>query len=131
MLRTKRDYYESGGERFRPVGPVQTVGGYDETFNLLHDGLGRKTYVHCTAGINRASLTVLGYLTFCQGMELGKALNIIRTCRPQSNPYEVLWGNAPEKMLLSERMEDLYLYANTDGGGCSKEAGGDWRERYG
>ena len=97
-------------------------------FNLLHDGLGRKTYVHCTAGINRASLTVLGYLTFCQGMELGKALNIIRTCRPQSNPYEVSWQRA-RKMLLNERVEDLYLYANTDGGGCSKEEGGDWIAR--
>jgi hypothetical protein len=97
-------------------------------FNLLHDGLGRKTYVHCTAGINRASLTVLGYLTFCRGMELQKALNIIRTCRPQSNPYEVSWQGA-RKMLLSERVEDLYLYANTEGGGCSKEEGGDWIAR--
>ena len=97
-------------------------------FNLLHDGLGRKTYVHCTAGINRASLTVLGYLTFCRGMELQKAMNIIRTCRPQSNPYEVSWQRA-RKMLLSERVEDLYLYANTDGGGCSKEEGGDWIAR--
>ena len=97
-------------------------------FNLLHDGLGRKTYVHCTAGINRASLTVLGYLTFCRGMELQKALNIIRTCRPQSNPYEVSWQGA-RKMLLSERVEDLYLYVNTEGGGCSKEEGGDWIAR--
>jgi|TARA_B100001175_G_C19483468_1_gene628424 hypothetical protein len=32
-------------------------------------------------------------------------------------------------MLLSERVEDLYLYANTDGGGCSKEEGGDWIAR--
>ena len=30
VFRTKRNYYQSGGERFRPVGPVQTVGGYDE-----------------------------------------------------------------------------------------------------
>ena len=62
-------------------------------------------------------------------MELQKAMNIIRTCRPQSNPYEVSWQRA-RKMLLSERVEDLYLYANTDGGGCSKEEGLD-RERYG
>ena len=25
---------------------------------------GKKVYVHCTAGINRATLTVVGYLTF-------------------------------------------------------------------
>jgi hypothetical protein len=26
--------------------------------------MGKRVYVHCTAGINRATLTVLGYLTF-------------------------------------------------------------------
>ena len=30
---------------------------------------------------------------------------------------------------MNERVEDLYLYANTDGGGCSKEEGGDWIAR--
>ena len=28
--------------------------------------MGRRVYVHCTAGINRATLTVVGYLTFVQ-----------------------------------------------------------------
>ncbi len=28
--------------------------------------MGRTVYVHCTAGINRATLTVVGYLTFVQ-----------------------------------------------------------------
>ena len=35
-------------------------------------------------------------------------MNIIRTCRPQSNPYEVSWQRA-RKMLLSERVEDFVL----------------------
>jgi protein-tyrosine phosphatase len=26
--------------------------------------MGKRVYVHCTAGINRATLTVVGYLTF-------------------------------------------------------------------
>ena len=34
----------------------------------LFRAMGKRTYVHCTAGINRASLTVLGYLTFVEGM---------------------------------------------------------------
>ena len=104
------------------------LGDMTRAFNLLHDGMGRKTYVHCTAGINRASLTILGYLTFCKGIPLENALKIIRTCRPQSNPYEVSWQRA-RKMLLAERTEDLYLYANTDAGGCSKDQGGDWIAR--
>lgn len=33
------------------------------TLAILKD-LQHKVYVHCTAGINRATLTVLGYLTF-------------------------------------------------------------------
>ena len=28
-----------------------------------------KVYVHCTAGINRATLTVLGYFTFVQARD--------------------------------------------------------------
>ena len=33
--------------------------------NLLLS-MGKRVYVHCTAGINRANLTVVGYLTFVQ-----------------------------------------------------------------
>lgn len=46
--------------------------------------MGKRTYVHCTAGINRASLTVLGYLTFVKGMEYEAALRIVRENRPQA-----------------------------------------------
>ena len=37
-----------------------------EAVRLLHLLLanGKRVYVHCTAGINRATLTVVGYLTF-------------------------------------------------------------------
>ena len=51
-------------------------------------------YVHCTAGINRASLTVLGYLTFVRGMTYDHALGIVRECRPQANPYALSWNIA-------------------------------------
>ena len=33
---------------------------------VLKHALGKRVYVHCTAGINRATLTVVGYLTFVQ-----------------------------------------------------------------
>ena len=37
-----------------------------EAVRLLHLLLtnGKRVYVHCTAGINRATLTTVGYLTF-------------------------------------------------------------------
>ncbi len=44
----------------------------------LFRAMGKRTYVHCTAGINRASLTVLGYLTFVEGMTYDQALAIVR-----------------------------------------------------
>jgi hypothetical protein len=48
--------------------------------------LGVGSYVHCTAGINRANLAVLGYFTFVEGMPLDEALALIRTSRPQVIP---------------------------------------------
>ena len=48
--------------------------------------MGKRTYVHCTAGINRASLTVLGYLTFVEGMEYDAALQARRGADGRSSP---------------------------------------------
>jgi atypical dual specificity phosphatase len=47
---------------------------------------GRRVYVHCTAGINRSPLVVLGYLTFVETMEPGEALAYIREGRPDAEP---------------------------------------------
>lgn len=90
--------------------------------------MGKRTYVHCTAGINRASLCALGYLTFVQGMEYEHALRIIKENRPQANPYAVSWNIARER-LLAGRLEDVYLYTQVDMGGNSVEDGGDWIKR--
>jgi hypothetical protein len=43
--------------------------------------MGKRVYVHCTAGINRATLTVVGYLTFVE---------VRRVCR---------WRDAPDASL--------------------------------
>lgn len=90
--------------------------------------LGKKTYVHCTAGINRASLTVVGYLTFVQQFELEHALRCVRECRPQANPYVVSWEIARERM-LANRLEDLYLFSQVNAGGNTIAEGGDWIKR--
>ncbi len=94
----------------------------------LFQAMGKRTYVHCTAGINRASLTALGYLTFVRGMEYARALEIVRECRPQANPYAVSWEIARGR-LLAERSEDLYLHTQVDQGGNSSAEGGDWIAR--
>ena len=94
----------------------------------LFQAMGKRTYVHCTAGINRASLTVLGYLTFVRGMTYDHALGIVRECRPQANPYALSW-NIARARLLAERHEDVYLHTQVDQGGNSSEEGGDWIAR--
>ena len=54
---------------------------------------GHRVYVHCTAGINRSPLTVLGYLTFIEGISLEAALALIKTARPEADPYLAsYWG---------------------------------------
>lgn len=63
----------------RLVEPVQTMG------HLMDQN--QRVYVHCNAGICRASATVLGYLHIYRGMDLDEGLAFIRSKRPIANPY--------------------------------------------
>jgi hypothetical protein len=67
-----------------------------ETRRLLPDAvkklaglqsLGHRTYVHCTAGISRAPLTVFGYLALVAGVDESKARKMIMDGRPGAVPY--------------------------------------------
>lgn len=71
---------------------------------------GRRTYVHCTAGINRASLTTVGFLTWVAGMSFEDALAEVREARPQANPYEECWRVCRQRMLLG-RGDDVFYRA--------------------
>lgn len=68
--------------------------------------LNYRVYVHCTAGINRATLTVLGYLTFVKGRDLYSALEQIKKARPQANPYIDCWKTV-KRRLLEGRQEEV------------------------
>jgi hypothetical protein len=48
---------------------------------------GHRTYVHCTAGISRAPLTVFGYLTLVGGLAETAARKLIMDRRPGAVPY--------------------------------------------
>lgn len=41
------------------------------------------------AGINRANLAVVAYLTWLEGMDRDAALSLVQAQRPQANPYMV------------------------------------------
>ncbi len=60
-----------------------------EAVRALHRliAAGHRVYVHCTAGINRSPLTVLGYLAFVEGLTEEEAMAVIRGGRPQAEPY--------------------------------------------
>lgn len=65
----------------------------------LHYACGRRTYVHCSAGVNRSPLAVLAFMTFYFGMSLDTALEELRSCRPQVRPYLSAWHQARTSLL--------------------------------
>ncbi len=91
---------------------------------LLQRGL--TVYCHCTAGINRATLAALGYLTFVQvnqclyrwsaavsnmpssvwilmwifqGMSLDEGVALVKKSRPVAHPYIECWNQVQAKLL--------------------------------
>ena len=60
---------------------------------------GMKVYVHCTAGINRATLTTVGHLTFVQQMDLDAAVAMVKTARPVAHPYIDCWIEVRRRLL--------------------------------
>jgi predicted protein tyrosine phosphatase len=66
---------------------------------------GHRVFVHCTAGVNRSPLTVLGYLTFVEDFSPEVAFDLIRRSRPQAAPYwEAYHGCRAD---LAERLREL------------------------
>jgi len=47
---------------------------------------GHRTYVHCTAGLGRAPLTVLGFLTLVEGLDPEYVIQLILAGRPGAVP---------------------------------------------
>ena len=90
----------------------------------------RRVYVHCTAGINRASLATVGYLTWLEGWQLDDALNHVRLSRPQAHPYVDCWRTARHRLIegrgaelkgISKVLYEKRVAAGGQGGGDS-----DW-----
>ncbi|DBB11634.1 TPA: hypothetical protein ACH3X3_007018 [Trebouxia sp. C0006] len=78
-----------------------------EAVRLLHllVSSGKRVYVHCTAGINRATLTTVGYLTFVKGMGLDDALHKVKTARSQAHPYVDCWKRVRARMIQDRKEE--------------------------
>lgn len=73
----------------RDFDPAEQRRRLPDAVRALHHLLaaGHNVYVHCTAGINRAPLTVLAYLTWVEGMSIEQAMQLIHRGRPEAAPY--------------------------------------------
>lgn len=83
-----------------------------EAVRMLHTltALGHRVYLHCTAGINRATLTAVGYLTFVLGWGLDDALSTVKKARPQAHPYVDCWRTV-RRRLVEGRGDEVTLLA--------------------
>jgi protein-tyrosine phosphatase len=89
---------------------------------------GHRTYVHCTAGLGRAPLTVLGYLTLVERQDPEDAIQMILKGRPGAVPaWEAYHGCcadlvARHRELIERRAYELYQ------SGTHGNADADWRQ---
>lgn len=103
-----------------------------EAVRMLHAllSMGRTVYVHCTAGINRATLTVVGYLTFVQGMQLHEAVGMVKTSRPQAHPYIDCWKTVRSRLVASRAEEVMHLaeslFNERKASGAEEDGFADW-----
>lgn len=91
---------------------------------------GRRVYVHCTAGINRAPLTVVGYLAFVRGWNANDALKAVKAARPAANPYMESLYTAKARMLHGRNDEltavSRQLYEERSAKGQQNNGRNDW-----
>jgi hypothetical protein len=92
---------------------------------------GHRTYVHCTAGLGRAPLTVLGYLTLVEGDTAAQAMHRILAGRPGAVPaWEAYQGCCEDlvaryRKAIEQRAYELYqqgVHGNAHEDWCQAQA---------
>lgn len=90
-----------------------------------------RTYVHCTAGLGRAPLVVLGYLTLVEGYSPNAAIRLILDGRPGAAPsWEAYHGCcqdliARHRVAIERRAYELYklgVHGNASADWCQAQA---------
>jgi atypical dual specificity phosphatase len=91
---------------------------------------GHRVYVHCTAGLGRAPLTVLGYLSWIEGCTPEEAIRVILSARPGAVPaWEAYRGS--HQALVDEHWHAIECRAYTlyeSRQGTPGDADSDWRQ---
>lgn len=66
---------------------------------------GHRVYVHCTAGLGRSPLAVLGYLTWVQGLTPEQAYRLILAARPNASPAWEAYHGARNDLVAKYRRD--------------------------
>lgn len=94
VLRQVADRYGIEYRRcpIRDFDPGELVNRMPRCLSELDDLVTRygRSYVHCTAGINRSVGIVLSYLVLNRHMTVKGAYDLIQSVRPQASPYRLL-----------------------------------------
>ncbi|MBK8961734.1 MAG: dual specificity protein phosphatase family protein [Candidatus Competibacteraceae bacterium] len=87
----------------RDFDPDDQRRGLPSAVRALTDLLRRnhRVYVHCTAGINRASLVVVSYLTWIEGASLEEAMKSLLHARPEIFPTWEAYHGCREDLTLA------------------------------
>jgi hypothetical protein len=64
---------------------------------------GHRTYVHCTAGLGRSALVILGYLTLVETRDPDEAISLILASRPDSVPAWEAYHGCRRDLVESSR----------------------------
>lgn len=64
---------------------------------------GHRVYVHCTAGLGRAPLTVLGYLALVEGRDPHEAIRLIQARRPGAVPSWEAYAGCRKDLIAALR----------------------------
>ena len=89
---------------------------------------GHRVYVHCTAGLGRSPLTVLGYLVLVEGCSPERAIDLIHAARPGAVPaWEAFYGCLEDLLTchhnaIEKRAYELYRQGSRQG------ADADWNQ---
>ncbi|MGD8395339.1 MAG: dual specificity protein phosphatase family protein [Candidatus Eiseniibacteriota bacterium] len=87
-----------------------------------------RTYVHCTAGLGRAPLVVLGYLTLVEGLDRERAIRLILDGRPDAVPSWEAYEGARHDLAARHRdaieRRAYELYRRT----TNRDATADWHQ---
>lgn len=66
-------------------------------------GAGHRVYVHCTAGLGRAPVTVISYLVLVESFRAEDAFRLVKECRPGAVPAWEAYAGCREDLVSRHR----------------------------